>query len=281
MTIDKPFIKKSFNASACTYDHYAGLQEAMGARLLELAGLPSETSGRMLDIGMGTGNLTARLMAAYPSAQVHGCDIAFNMIAQARSKLAQAPLLFPVADAEQLPYANSAFDLVASNFAYQWFEQWRDAMTEVMRVLRPGGLFIFSAFGTNTFSELRQAFTRASRETGYGLGEALALPITEERMRCDMADAGFSQVSGITYSVRAVYASVNELVRAIKGMGARNASTQRNRSTGVRRVWRRMIELYEQESGTPEGVPATFEIIMARGQKTVSSSFETAQKKYA
>jgi malonyl-CoA O-methyltransferase len=267
MTIDKPFVKKSFNACAGTYDHYAGLQEAMGARLLELAGLPAETDGRMLDIGMGTGNLTAQLMAAYPSAQVHGCDIAINMIAHARGKLAQALLLCTVADAEQLPYAGSVFNLVASNFSYQWLDQWRDALDEVMRVLRPGGLFIFSAFGGNTFCELRQAFSRASRETGYGLGEALALPISEERMRCDMSAAGFSHVSGITYSVTAVYASVNELVRAIKGMGARNASTHRNRSTGVRRVWRRMIELYEQEFGTPEGVPATFEIIMVRGKK--------------
>lgn len=278
-TIDKPFVKKSFNASACTYDHYAGLQGAMGARLLALADLPAGTAARMLDIGMGTGNLTAQLMAAYPSAQVHGCDIAFNMIAHARGKLAHAPLLFPVADAEQLPYASSAFDLVASNFAYQWLDQWRDALDEVMRVLRPGGLFIFSAFGHNTFCELRQAFTRACGETGYGLGEALALPIGEERMRCDMADAGFSQVSGITCCVPAVYASVNELVRAIKGMGARNASTHRNRSTGVRRVWRRMIELYEQEFGTPEGVPATFEIIMARGKKPVDSPFEAAEGK--
>jgi malonyl-CoA O-methyltransferase len=267
-TIDKPFVKKSFNASACTYDHYAGMQESMGARLLALAGLPAEAAGRMLDIGMGTGNLTAQLMAAYPSAQVHGCDIAFNMIAHARGKLAQAPLLFPVADAEQLPYANSVFDFIASNFAYQWLDQWRDAMDEVMRVLRPGGLFIFSAFGTNTLYELRQAFARASRETGYGRGEALVLPISEERMRCDMAAAGFSHVSGITYSVRSVYASVNELLRAIKGMGARNASIHRSRSTGVRRVWRRMIELYEQEFSMPEGVPATFEIIMVRGQKT-------------
>lgn len=267
-TIDKPFVKKSFNASADTYDHYAGLQDAMGARLLELADPQAETPERVLDIGMGTGNLTALLMASYPSAQVHGCDIAVNMIAHARAKLAHATLLFPVADAEQLPYAGSVFDLVASSFTYQWLEQWHEALAEVMRVLRPGGFFMFSAFGTNTFCELRQAFTQACRQTGYDLGEALALPITEERIRCDMSDAGFSRVSGITYRVTVVYASVNELVRAIKGMGARNASTHRNRSTGVRRVWRRMIELYEQEFGIAEGVPATFEIIMGRGRKS-------------
>ena len=126
---------------------------------------------------------------------------------------------------------------------------------------------MFSAFGASTFCELRQAFTRACSEKSYALGEALALPITEQRMHDEMADAGFSNISGITCRITVVYASVNELVRAIKGMGARNASTHRNRSTGVRRVWRRMTEIYEQEFRTAEGVPATFEIIMARGKK--------------
>ena len=266
-TIDKPFVKKSFNASAGTYDHYAGLQDAMGARLLELADLPTGKTSRVLDIGMGTGNLTAQLMAAYPEARVHGCDIALNMISRARGKLAQAPRLFTVADAELLPYTSSAFDLVASSFTYQWLEQWRDALGEVMRVLRPGGLFIFSAFGANTFCELRQAFTLACNEKSYALGEALALPITEERMHEVMTNAGLSNISGITSRVTVVYPSVNELVRAIKGMGARNASTHRNRSIGVRRIWRRMTELYEKEFGTPGGVQATFEIIMAKGRK--------------
>ena len=265
--IDKPFVKKSFNASADTYDHYAGLQAAMGARLLELADLQPETTERVLDIGMGTGNLTAQLMAAYPAARVHGCDIALNMISHAKGKLAQAALPFAVADAEQLPYTSSAFGLVASSFTYQWLEQWQNALDEVMRVLRPGGLFIFSAFGANTFCELRQAFTLACNEKNYALGEALALPITEERMHEVMTNAGLSNISGITSRVTVVYPSVNELVRAIKGMGARNASPHRNRSTGVRRVWHRMTELYEQEFSTAEGVPATIEIIMARGKK--------------
>ena len=266
-SIDKPFVKKSFNASASTYDHYAKLQDEMGARLLELAELHPETTARVLDIGMGTGNLTAQLRAAYPAARVHGCDIALNMISQARGKLAQAPLLFAGADAEKLPYTSSAFDLVASSFTYQWLEQWREALGEVIRVLRPEGQFILSAFGADTFCELRQAFTLACTEKNYALGEALALPITEERMHGEMADAGFSHVSGLTSRVTVVYASVNELVRAIKGMGARNASTHRNRSTGVRRVWRRMTEIYEQKFGIAGGVPATFEIIMAKGKK--------------
>lgn len=265
--IDKVFVKKSFNASAGDYDRHAGLQHEMGARLLELIEELPAGVARILDIGMGTGNLTAQLRAVHPGSRVHGCDIAVNMITQAQAKLAAGPLLFAAADAEQLPYRSGAFDLVASNFTYQWFESWHGALGEVMRVLRPGGLFIFSAFGSHTFWELRQAFTEACREIGYDRGEALALPITEERMGEEMQAAGFLQATVISYRRKVVYPSVNDLVRAIKGMGARNASTHRNRSPGVRRVWRRMIELYERSSGTQAGVPATFEIIMGRGRR--------------
>ena len=265
--IDKAFVKKSFNASAEAYDRYAGLQHELGARLLELVDERPGDGARMLDIGMGTGNLTAQLSALHPGCRVHGCDIAVNMIARAQHKLEGLPLLFTAADAEQLPYRSAVFDLVASNFTYQWFDTWQVALGEVMRVLRPGGLFIFSAFGAGTLCELRQAFTDACRETGYDRGEALALPLTGQRIREEMLAAGFSLVSGTTYSRKVLYPSVNDLVRAIKGMGARNASTQRNRSTGVRRVWRRMIELYESSSGTLAGVPATFEIIMGKGRR--------------
>jgi malonyl-CoA O-methyltransferase len=265
--IDKFFVKKSFNSSAETYDHYAGLQEEMGARLLELIDERPGDGSRILDIGMGTGNLTAQLCGAYPGAMVHGCDIAFNMISHARVKLAAQPLLFTASDAEQLPYCSSAFDLVASNFTYQWLDTWDEALGEVMRVLRPGGPFIFSAFGSGTFCELRQAFTSACRETGYDRGEALALPVTGQRMREEMLAAGFSSVCVKSYRRRVLYPSVNDLVRAIKGMGARNASTRRNRSAGVRRVWRRMIELYARNAGTSGGAPATFEIIMGRGRR--------------
>jgi len=265
--IDKSFVKKSFNSSAETYDHYAGLQKETGARLLELIDEQPGDGARVLDVGMGTGNLTAQLCGAYPGAMVHGCDIAFNMIAHARVKLAAQPLLFNASDAEQLPYRSSAFDLVASNFTYQWLEKWDEALGEVLRVLRPGGAFIFSAFGAATFSELRQAFTSACRETGYDLGEALALPITERRMREEMLATGFSSVCVISYRRKVLYPSVNELMRAIKGMGARNASTRRNRTAGVRRVWRRMIELYALSAETAGGAPATFEIIMGRGRR--------------
>ena len=59
--------------------------------------------------------------------------------------------------------------------------------------------------------------------------------------------------------------SVADLVRAIKGMGARNASPRRNRTPGVRRIWQRMVAIYEERYGSQGRIPATYEVIKGRG----------------
>ena len=57
-------------------------------------------------------------------------------------------------------------------------------------------------------------------------------------------------------------------MRGIKGMGAQNASMRRNRGLGMRAVWARMIAVYERDFKlTDGGIPATYEVIMAGGQK--------------
>jgi len=267
-SIDRTFVKKSFNVSAETYDRYAGLQNRMGDRLLQRY-CGDRGAARILDIGMGTGNLTIRLREKFPEARVHGCDLALNMLEHARQKMelsAQNQLL-TVADAELLPYKLGSFDLIASSFTYQWLDNWAPALQEVRRVLTAGGLFIFSAFGSNTFYELRQAYIKACSQTGYTQGAALQLSTTRESVTQALAVCGFREVCVESLSVIEHYPGVNDLVRSIKGMGARNASARRNKTPGVRKIWKRMVALYEQDFGTAAGIPSTFEIIMGRAQE--------------
>jgi hypothetical protein len=50
-------------------------------------------------------------------------------------------------------------------------------------------------------------------------------------------------------------------------MGAQNASPRRNRGLGMRRIWDRMIALYEADFRQQDGLAATYQVIMGGGEK--------------
>ncbi len=267
--IDKNFVKNSFNSSAYTYDNHAGLQKRMVKQLLALLDHGCTGVSKILDVGMGTGNFTAGLKEKFPAASVHGCDLALSMVLQARDKLfLQANShLFLTADTEFLPYKDSTFDLIASSFTYQWLGEWDRALEEAARALKPGGIFVFSVFGGRTFFELRRSYKKACMAAGYKKGEAFEIALTEEKIRQNISSCGFTDPFTQTRITVETYPGVNEVVRSIKGMGARNASERRNKTPGVRKVWKKMVEIYEQDFGVQNKIPATFEIIMGRGKK--------------
>lgn len=102
----------------------------------------------ILDLGCGTGALTALCRRAFPRASVVGLDPAPNMVAQARAKFADDPgLTFVEGSADDLAaFPAASFDAVVSNFALHHLDQPGKAVCagEVFRVLRPGGRFVIA-----------------------------------------------------------------------------------------------------------------------------------------
>jgi SAM-dependent methyltransferase len=94
---------------------------------------------RVLDVACGTGNLA--IPAAHKGANVTGCDIAANLLEQARARAKDQGLeiRFDEADAEALPYQDAAFDLVASMWGVMFAPRADVAAAELLRVCRPGG----------------------------------------------------------------------------------------------------------------------------------------------
>ena len=96
----------------------------------------------ILDVGCGTGFLALQLASL--GHRAYGADFAETMIEQARTKAAEQRLdvRFDVADAENLPYADEAFDLVIERHVAWTLPDPSGAFIEWRRVLRPGGRLI-------------------------------------------------------------------------------------------------------------------------------------------
>jgi len=109
----------------------------------DLLGLLAPKPGeRILDVGCGTGQLTAEVAAA--GAEVLGVDSSREMIERARGNYGN--LRLEMADATELPFAQE-FDAVLSNATLHWVRDQRSAIASIARALKPSGRFVLEMGG--------------------------------------------------------------------------------------------------------------------------------------
>ena len=124
-----------------------------------LALLAPQPGERILDIGCGTGQLTAEIAAS--GAEVTGLDNSPAMIAEARRNY---PLLaFELRDVCDMPH-HGAFDAVFSNAALHWVKRAEDAASAIARALKPGGRFVAELGGRGNTQALLAAAREALRQ---------------------------------------------------------------------------------------------------------------------
>ena len=128
-----------------------------GAELLPLLG--PQAGERILDIGCGTGHLTAQI--AESGARVVGVDRSPEMVNAARK--AYPTLQFEIMDARELPYRNE-FDAVFSNATLHWIREPELVICSVQNALRPGGRFVAEFGGKGNIRKMQSAFDQALSE---------------------------------------------------------------------------------------------------------------------
>jgi trans-aconitate methyltransferase len=121
-----------------------------GASLLEL--LEPKSGERILDVGCGTGQLTAEI--ARCGAQVVGLDSSADMLANARKNF--PGLTFVLGDAAAFNFPEP-FDAVFSNAALHWVKDAGGAVQSIARALRPGGRFIAEFGGQGNIASVQAA----------------------------------------------------------------------------------------------------------------------------
>jgi trans-aconitate 2-methyltransferase len=154
-------------------DWNAGLYDASHAFVWEfgrdlLVQLDPKPGERILDIGCGTGHLTAGIAQA--GADVLGTDRSEAMIAQARENF---PLLkFETVEIAALSY-HSEFDAIFSNAVLHWVKPPEAAAARMVRALKPGGRLVFEFGGRGNIRILVEGAYRALRQLGISDPEPL------------------------------------------------------------------------------------------------------------
>jgi ubiquinone/menaquinone biosynthesis C-methylase UbiE len=111
--------------------------------------IPAKNTGRILEVGFGPGKLHVELSRLCPD-ELHGIDLAEGMCCYTRRRMERAGLRsinIVRGSVVDMPYANDAFDTVVATFAFSGFPDGQAAMTEMIRVLGPGGRVVIVDIG--------------------------------------------------------------------------------------------------------------------------------------
>ena len=264
---DTAGVRRAFGRAARSYDAAAVLQREVAGRMLERLGYVRLQPSVVVDLGCGTGSALAELAQRYTGARMVGVDLALPMLQQASARdglwrriLRRPSATLLCADACHLPLADASVDLVWSNLMLQWLPDPALAFAEAWRVLRPGGLLMFSSFGPDTLCELRAAFA-----------DDAAPPVNRF---IDMHDLGDALVRGRfadpvidMEKLSLTYADFDSVVRDLKAIGATHLQAGRRPGLAGRGRWQRARERYEAFRAADGRLPATFETVYGHAWK--------------
>lgn len=269
--LDLAAVRSAFNRAATTYDAHAVLQREVGARLASRLDYMTLAPRRLLDLGCGTGLGTHQLLSRYPAADGVALDLAPAMLASTRARFPAPGLLgrlrarlatappsaaphLVCADMARLPFAPNTFDLVWSNLTLQWALDPEACFRGLYRVLRPGGLLMFSTLGPDTLKELRAAF--ATVDDAPHVNRFIDLHDVGDLL----VHAGFAHPVMEMEMLTLTYADLRTLMQDLKGIGARNAALARPRGLMARGRWQQLEAAYERFRRDGR-LPASFEVV--------------------
>lgn len=152
-----------------------------------------ESGWQYLDVGCGVGT-GARKVAATSGLSVIGIDIDPKQIEVAKSGAGRPNLQYTVMDATKLEFADGTFDVVASRMATHHIPNWGRALSEMLRVLRPGGYLIYSDF---VFPSWLAQIVRFIRSAEFPTANALHLLTEKAGLILVYESHGFSKVDAI------------------------------------------------------------------------------------
>lgn len=232
----------------------------------------------MLDAGCGAGDNLPLLRERYPDSSYLGLDISEALLAQARKRYGtsamgawlnklvgrgqQAPS-FVQGDLAETRLAPESLDLVWSNLAMHWHQAPHAVLAEWRRILKVGGLAMFSCLGPATLRELRQALSDACLQTAtpsfvdmHDFGDLLV-------------ENGFSDPVMDQETLTLTYRTPERLIEDVRALGGNPASGRRPGLVG--RQWLARLHAALESQRNDQGViPLTIEVSYGHAWRAAS-----------
>jgi malonyl-CoA O-methyltransferase len=255
--LDQRQVRRHFGRAASSYEQHDVLQREVQTLLLERLDFYLQAPQRVVDVGAGTGRGSALLKQRYAKAEVIAVDLALPMLRATKHHSSWLkPLIRVCAEATALPLADHSVDVLHSNLCFQWIDNLPPLFAECVRVLKPGGLLVFSTFGPDTLKELRAAWAEADQQPHvsrfldmHDVGDA----VLAAGLRDPVLDV---QRYTLTYS------EPRKLLQELQGLGATNADCSRARGLTGKTRYQRMLAAYEAMR-VGGRIPATWEVVTA------------------
>ncbi len=229
----------------------------------------------LLDAGCGVGNNIPLLFHIYPEVNYIGLDNCKNLLNYANKKFIphginswlnkifhrkQRNIRFVENDLSDTKLLPECLDMIWSNLSIHWHPQPDYVLAEWNRILKINGLVVFSCFGPETFSELRQAVQNAKL-------------VTETYQFIDMHDFGdFLIKNGFVdpvinqETITLTYKTAKHLIRDVYALGGNPMKNRRKNL--ISRSWiEKLYSSLESQRNENNLIPLTIEIIYGNGWK--------------
>lgn len=250
LALDKAAIRRRFERAAAAYDIFSVVQRGMAERLVErIERAPSS----ILDLGCGTGYLTALLRRRFPLATIDAVDFAPAMIEQARARVPSAHFL--TRDIEELEPEPGSYDLIASNATVQWLTEPEQTLARLADSLSACGELQLATFGPRTFWELDQVLAELGCERGLDL-------LPAQKWETLLAGVGISRIRTHSCEERFSYPDCAAFLRSVKSSGAGytpHVLAPGTLAEGMRR--------YDKRFSNGSGVTVTYEIVTLSAER--------------
>lgn len=225
----KEQVEKMFDTISGEYDSLNrvisfGIDQKWRKKVVKL--IADTNPKTVLDIATGTGDL-AIMMSSIAGAKITGVDISTGMLEVGKKKVIAKNLQDRVelvtGDSENLPFTDNSFDAVTVSFGIRNFETLEKGLAEILRILRPGGIFViletsvpekapfkqgYAFYTKNILPLIGRIFSKDNVAYGY-LSESASVFPYGEKLNNILRKTGFIDVVAMpqTFGVSTIYSA--------------------------------------------------------------------------